>query len=64
VTGKPIKFVGMGGRRSAWRSSAPTAWRADPRPRRRRRTDQQFEEVVDEEKAEQDAVRMLKGSST
>ena len=62
VTGKPIKFVGMGESSTGWRSSGPTAWPAASWAC----GDvvgliQQFEEVVDEEKAEQDAVRMLKG---
>ena len=62
VTGKPIKFVGMGESSTGSRSSAPTAWPAAILGM----GDivgliKEFEEVVDEEKAEQDAVRMLKG---
>src|SRR4029077_5840550 len=62
VTGKPIKFVGLGES-----SERLEEVRADGMASRiLGRGDvvgliQQFEEVVDEEKAEQDAVRMLKG---
>ena len=62
VTGKPIKFLGMGEASTSSRSSAPTAWPAASSGM----GDivgliKDFEEVVDEEKAEEDAVRMLKG---
>src|SRR4029077_4103339 len=62
VTGKPIKFVGMGESSDRLEEVRPDGMAS----RGRGRGDvvglvQQFEEVVDEEKAEQDAVRMLKG---
>ena len=63
VTGKPIKFVGMG--ESVGSSGGvPPRRHGEPHPRRGDVVGliQQFEDVVDEEKgAEQDAVRMLKG---
>ncbi|HSZ82347.1 MAG TPA: signal recognition particle protein [Polyangia bacterium] len=62
VTGKPIKFVGMGESSDRLEEFRPEGMAS----RILGRGDvvgliQQFEEVVDEEKAEQDAVRMLKG---
>src|SRR5580765_2861721 len=62
VTGKPIKFVGMGEASERLEEFRPDGMAS----RILGRGDvvgliQQFEEVVDEEKAEQDAVRMLKG---
>jgi signal recognition particle subunit SRP54 len=62
VTGKPIKFVGMGEGSDRLEEFRPDGMAS----RILGRGDvvgliQQFEEVVDEEKAEQDAVRMLKG---
>jgi len=62
VTGKPIKFVGMGEASDRLEEFRPDGMAS----RILGRGDvvgliQQFEEVVDEEKAEQDAVRMLKG---
>ncbi|HEY4184625.1 MAG TPA: signal recognition particle protein [Polyangia bacterium] len=62
VTGKPIKFVGMGESSDRLEEFRPDGMAS----RILGRGDvvglvQQFEEVVDEEKAEQDAVRMLKG---
>src|SRR5436190_3076299 len=62
VTGKPIKFVGMGESSDRLEEFRPDGMAS----RVLGRGDvvglvQQFEEVVDEEKAEQDAVRMLKG---
>jgi len=62
VTGKPIKFVGMGESSERLEEFRPDGMAS----RILGRGDvvgliQQFEEVVDEEKAEQDAVRMLKG---
>jgi signal recognition particle subunit SRP54 len=62
VTGKPIKFVGMGEASDRLEEFRPEGMAS----RILGRGDvvgliQQFEEVVDEEKAEQDAVRMLKG---
>jgi signal recognition particle subunit SRP54 len=62
VTGKPIKFVGMGESSDRLEEFRPDGMAS----RILGRGDvvglvQQFEEVVDEEKAEQDAMRMLKG---
>jgi len=62
VTGKPIKFVGMGEASDRLEEFRPDGMAS----RILGKGDvvgliQQFEEVVDEEKAEQDAVRMLKG---
>ena len=62
VTGKPIKFVGMGESAERLEEFRPDGMAS----RILGRGDvvgliQQFEDVVDEEKAEQDAVRMLKG---
>ncbi len=62
VTGKPIKFVGMGESSERLEEFRPDGMAS----RILGRGDvvglvQQFEEVVDEEKAEQDAIRMLKG---
>jgi len=62
ITGKPIKFVGMGEASDRLEEFRPDGMAS----RILGRGDvvglvQQFEEVVDEEKAEQDAVRMLKG---
>src|SRR3954449_8684704 len=62
VTGKPIKFVGMGESSDRLEEFRPDGMAS----RILGRGDvvgliQQFEEVVDEQKAEQDAVRMLKG---
>ncbi len=62
VTGKPIKFVGMGESAERLEEFRPDGMAS----RILGRGDvvglvQQFEEVVDEEKAEQDAMRMLKG---
>jgi signal recognition particle subunit SRP54 len=62
VTGKPIKFVGMGESSDRLEEFRPDGMAS----RILGRGDvvgliQQFEDVVDEEKAEQDAVRMLKG---
>jgi len=62
VTGKPIKFVGMGEASDRLEEFRPDGMAS----RILGRGDvvgliQQFEEVVDEEKAEQDAIRMLKG---
>src|SRR3954467_2939273 len=62
VTGKPIKFVGLGESSDRLEEFRPDGMGS----RILGRGDvvgliQQFEEVVDEEKAEQDAVRMLKG---
>jgi len=62
VTGKPVKFVGMGESSERLEEFRPDGMAS----RILGRGDvvglvQQFEEVVDEEKAEQDAVRMLKG---
>jgi signal recognition particle subunit SRP54 len=62
VTGKPVKFVGMGESSDRLEEFRPDGMAS----RILGRGDvvgliQQFEEVVDEEKAEQDAVRMLKG---
>src|SRR3954467_12558829 len=62
VTGKPIKFVGMGESSDRLEEFRPDGMAS----RILGKGDvvglvQQFEEVVDEEKAEQDAVRMLKG---
>jgi signal recognition particle subunit SRP54 len=62
VTGKPIKFVGMGESSERLEEFRPDGMAS----RILGKGDvvglvQQFEEVVDEEKAEQDAVRMLKG---
>jgi signal recognition particle subunit SRP54 len=62
VTGKPIKFVGMGESSERLEEFRPDGMAS----RILGRGDvvgliQQFEDVVDEEKAEQDAVRMLKG---
>ena len=62
VTGKPVKFVGMGESLDRLEEFRPDGMAS----RILGRGDvvgliQQFEDVVDEEKAEQDAVRMLKG---
>src|SRR3954469_13619812 len=62
VTGKPIKFVGMGESSDRLEEFRPDGMAS----RILGRGDvvgliQQFEDVVDEGKAEQDAVRMLKG---
>jgi signal recognition particle subunit SRP54 len=62
VTGKPIKFVGMGESSDRLEEFRPDGMAS----RILGRGDvvglvQQFEEVVDEEKAEQDAKRMLQG---
>src|SRR5450432_1353382 len=62
VTGKPIKFVGMGESSDRLEEFRPDGMAS----RILGRGDvvglvQQFEDVVDEEKAEQDAVRMLTG---
>ncbi len=62
VTGKPIKFVGMGESSDRLEEFRPDGMAS----RILGKGDvvgliQQFEDVVDEEKAEQDAVRMLKG---
>src|SRR6516225_6947226 len=62
VTGKPIKFVGMGEASDRLEEFRPDGMAS----RILGRGDvvglvQQFEEVVDEEKAEQDAIKMLKG---
>ncbi len=62
VTGKPIKFVGMGESSERLEEFRPEGMAG----RILGRGDvvgliQQFEDVVDEEKAEQDAMRMLKG---
>jgi signal recognition particle subunit SRP54 len=62
VTGKPVKFVGMGESLDRLEEFRPDGMAS----RILGRGDvvglvQQFEEVVDEEKAEQDALRMLKG---
>ncbi len=62
VTGKPVKFVGMGESLERLEEFRPDGMAS----RILGRGDvigliQQFEEVVDEEKAEQDAMRMLKG---
>ncbi len=62
VTGKPIKFVGMGESPERLEEFRPDGMAS----RILGRGDvvgliQQFEDVVDEEKAEQDAMRMLKG---
>ncbi|HEY0712784.1 MAG TPA: signal recognition particle protein, partial [Polyangia bacterium] len=62
VTGKPIKFVGMGESSERLEEFRPDGMAS----RILGRGDvvgliQQFEGVVDEEKAEQDALRMLKG---
>lgn len=62
VTGKPVKFVGMGESMDRLEEFRPDGMAS----RILGRGDvigliTQFEEVVDEEKAEQDALRMLKG---
>jgi signal recognition particle subunit SRP54 len=62
VTGKPVKFVGMGESLDRLEEFRPDGMAS----RILGKGDvvglvQQFEEVVDEEKAEQDALRMLKG---
>jgi signal recognition particle subunit SRP54 len=62
VTGKPVKFVGLGEGAERLEEFRPDGMAS----RILGRGDvvgliQQFEEVVDEEKAEQDAMRMLKG---
>lgn len=62
VTGKPIKFVGMGESSERLEEFRPDGMAS----RILGRGDvvgliQQFEEVVDEQKAEQDAMRMLRG---
>ena len=62
VTGKPIKFVGMGEASDRLEEFRPDGMAS----RILGRGDvvgliQQFEDVVDEEKAEQDAMRMLQG---
>ena len=62
ITGKPVKFVGMGESLDRLEEFRPDGMAS----RILGRGDvvgliQQFEDVVDEEKAEQDAVRMLKG---
>jgi signal recognition particle subunit SRP54 len=62
VTGKPIKFVGLGESSERLEEFRPDGMAS----RILGRGDvvgliQQFEEVVDQEKAEQDALRMLKG---
>jgi signal recognition particle subunit SRP54 len=62
ITGKPVKFVGMGESMDRLEEFRPDGMAS----RILGRGDvvgliQQFEEVVDEEMAEQDAVRMLKG---
>jgi signal recognition particle subunit SRP54 len=62
VTGKPVKFVGLGESSERLEEFRPDGMAS----RILGRGDvvgliQQFEEVVDEEKAEQDAMRMLKG---
>jgi signal recognition particle subunit SRP54 len=62
VTGKPVKFVGMGESMDRLEEFRPDGMAS----RILGRGDvvglvQQFEEVVDEEKAEQDAMRMLRG---
>ncbi len=62
ITGKPIKFVGMGESSDRLEEFRPDGMAS----RILGRGDvvglvQQFEEVVNEEKAEQDAMRMLKG---
>ncbi len=62
VTGKPVKFVGMGEASERLEEFRPEGMAG----RILGRGDvvgliQQFEDVVDEEKAEQDAMRMLKG---
>jgi signal recognition particle subunit SRP54 len=62
VTGKPVKFVGMGESSERLEEFRPDGMAS----RILGRGDvvgliQQFEDVVDEEKAEQDAMRMLKG---
>jgi signal recognition particle subunit SRP54 len=62
ITGKPVKFVGMGESMDRLEEFRPDGMAS----RILGRGDvvgliQQFEDVVDEEKAEQDAVRMLKG---
>ncbi|MDX2024196.1 MAG: signal recognition particle protein [Deltaproteobacteria bacterium] len=62
VTGKPIKFVGMGESSERLEEFRPDGMAS----RILGQGDvvgliQQFEEVVDQEKAEQDAMRMLKG---
>src|SRR3954453_5520582 len=62
ITGKPVKFVGMGESSERLEEFRPDGMAS----RILGRGDvvgliQQFEDVVDEEKAEQDAVRMLKG---
>jgi signal recognition particle subunit SRP54 len=62
VTGKPVKFVGMGESLDRLEEFRPDGMAS----RILGKGDvvgliQQFEDVVDEEKAEQDAVRMLKG---
>jgi signal recognition particle subunit SRP54 len=62
ITGKPVKFVGMGESLDRLEEFRPDGMAS----RILGRGDvlgliQQFEEVVDEEKAEQDALRMLKG---
>jgi signal recognition particle subunit SRP54 len=62
ITGKPVKFVGMGESLDRLEEFRPDGTAS----RILGRGDvvgliQQFEDVVDEEKAEQDAVRMLKG---
>ncbi len=62
VTGKPVKFVGMGESLDRLEEFRPDGMAS----RILGRGDvigliQQFEDVVDEEKAEQDAMRMLKG---
>ena len=65
VTGKPVKFVGMGEASARLEEFRPDGMAS----RILGQGDvvglvQQFEEVVDQEKAEKDALRMLKGSST
>jgi signal recognition particle subunit SRP54 len=62
ITGKPVKFVGMGESSERLEEFRPDGMAS----RILGRGDvvgliQQFEEVVDQEKAEQDALRMLKG---
>jgi len=62
ITGKPVKFVGMGEASERLEEFRPDGMAS----RVLGRGDvvglvQQFEDVVDEEKAEQDAMRMLKG---
>src|SRR6185295_4819519 len=61
VTGKPIKFVGMGESSERLEEFRPDGMASRILGRDVVGLIQQFEDVVDEEKAEQDAKRMLQG---